>query len=306
METEGVRRRRRPALSCRECRRRKVRCDHSKPCAPCVRLGAKCVYTPFHGEEPAHRPGDGVGSSRESRESLESRPATVSPERTVRASPSSPSQTVIGAADKAAVAQNTSNAPIISDLLRRIQKLEESSASGPDAADNTRESLTCQPRDWGRRGWITGTPEFGTIVACYREIFEPGGRNPPFQTPQTAPLISQAADLLRKCRSCARNTKVDRSLRSSMALGSTVWTPPPRESSDEKVKLYFSSFESTSVYLQTYPSSCCHSWFRFANFESLGTGFSMLPPSGPSTRAIGSIPKACQMTYATRFSWPSG
>ncbi len=300
METEGVRRRRRPALSCRECRRRKVRCDHNKPCAPCVRLGAKCVYTPFHNEEPAARSGDSVGSSRGSRESLGSPPATVSPERTVRASPSSPSQTVVGAANKAAAAQVTSNALIIGDLLRRIQKLEESSASRADAADNAGESLACQPRDWGRRGWITGTPEFGTIVACYREIFEPGGRNPLFQTPQTAPLVSQAADLLRKCRSCARNTKVDRSLRGSTALGSIVWTLPSRERSDENVKLYFSSFESMSVALQTCQSGCFHSCFRFANFEPPDTGFSMLPPSGPSTRDTGSIPKACRRTYATR------
>ncbi|KAJ7607965.1 hypothetical protein FB45DRAFT_392393 [Roridomyces roridus] len=38
--------RRRQALSCTECKRRKIRCDRTQPCAPCVRRGdqAKCVW----------------------------------------------------------------------------------------------------------------------------------------------------------------------------------------------------------------------------------------------------------------------
>ncbi|KAJ7868056.1 hypothetical protein B0H14DRAFT_2730347, partial [Mycena olivaceomarginata] len=45
-------RRRRQALSCTECKRRKIRCDRSQPCAPCVRRGdqAKCQ---LHVVEPA-------------------------------------------------------------------------------------------------------------------------------------------------------------------------------------------------------------------------------------------------------------
>lgn len=44
METRP-RRRRRPALSCQICRRRKIKCDHNEPCSNCVRHKVQCVYT---------------------------------------------------------------------------------------------------------------------------------------------------------------------------------------------------------------------------------------------------------------------
>ncbi|KXJ85302.1 hypothetical protein Micbo1qcDRAFT_198891 [Microdochium bolleyi] len=43
--TDSIRRRRRPAVSCTLCRRRKVRCNREVPCSNCVRSGnAPCVY----------------------------------------------------------------------------------------------------------------------------------------------------------------------------------------------------------------------------------------------------------------------
>ena len=45
------RRRRRPALSCIECRRRKIKCDRGEPCTNCVGTRARCVYRIF-GDEP--------------------------------------------------------------------------------------------------------------------------------------------------------------------------------------------------------------------------------------------------------------
>lgn len=43
-----VKRRRRPALSCTQCRQRKVRCDREYPCAPCMRArqAVPCSYDP--------------------------------------------------------------------------------------------------------------------------------------------------------------------------------------------------------------------------------------------------------------------
>ncbi|KAI1860400.1 uncharacterized protein JN550_011552 [Neoarthrinium moseri] len=38
------RQRRRPVLSCRECRRRKIKCDHNNPCAGCVQYKRRCTY----------------------------------------------------------------------------------------------------------------------------------------------------------------------------------------------------------------------------------------------------------------------
>ncbi|THU96215.1 hypothetical protein K435DRAFT_778669 [Dendrothele bispora CBS 962.96] len=38
--------RRRQALSCTECKRRKIKCDRKQPCSPCTRRGeqAKCQW----------------------------------------------------------------------------------------------------------------------------------------------------------------------------------------------------------------------------------------------------------------------
>lgn len=41
------RQRRRPALSCLECRRRKIKCDRTDPCAHCVSIRAQCTYQMF-------------------------------------------------------------------------------------------------------------------------------------------------------------------------------------------------------------------------------------------------------------------
>lgn len=48
-----IRKRRRPAHSCLECRRRKVRCDRNKPCAQCsAHQVASCVYTQGNNVSP--------------------------------------------------------------------------------------------------------------------------------------------------------------------------------------------------------------------------------------------------------------
>lgn len=48
--SESVRKRRRPAFSCTECRRRKVRCDRTKPCNQCTahNLDTSCTYEETH------------------------------------------------------------------------------------------------------------------------------------------------------------------------------------------------------------------------------------------------------------------
>jgi hypothetical protein len=56
-DTDGngpVKRRRRPALSCVECRVRKVKCDREKPCGACTRIkSVTCTYRPMR---PGIRP----------------------------------------------------------------------------------------------------------------------------------------------------------------------------------------------------------------------------------------------------------
>lgn len=59
---EPPRKRRRPAVACFECRRRKVKCDRNSPCAQCVQAGsATCTYSPDAArlsgkQQPGHTP----------------------------------------------------------------------------------------------------------------------------------------------------------------------------------------------------------------------------------------------------------
>lgn len=51
----GVRKRRRPAYSCIECRRRKVRCDRAKPCGQCTAHNTpSCTYAERHPRASQH------------------------------------------------------------------------------------------------------------------------------------------------------------------------------------------------------------------------------------------------------------
>lgn len=45
------RRRRRPALACLDCRRRKIKCDRNDPCANCTSFGTQCTYRLYSNNE---------------------------------------------------------------------------------------------------------------------------------------------------------------------------------------------------------------------------------------------------------------
>ncbi|KAK4127166.1 hypothetical protein N657DRAFT_641111 [Parathielavia appendiculata] len=261
-----IRRRRRPALSCRECRRRKIKCDHNKPCAQCVRHNAQCFYKPFADKDPTRRRGlQSTGGSRvrDDGSPVGSRPTTVSaasPPPTVPIPLVTPEHT-------------PDQIPILRDILQRIQKLETLSASGsgkgnhsspkasPEAAQGepAQRSLTPQPlaaaqgwqsvmnnkpRDWGRSRWVGGAPEFTAIITCYSEIMGRGTGDTSYHSPEAAVLVSQAGHLLRKSKIGAKSIKVDRPAPRLNSPG-VVLTLPPRETADAKARLYFAAFEST-------------------------------------------------------------
>ncbi|KAK3900908.1 C6 zinc finger domain protein [Staphylotrichum tortipilum] len=273
---EGTRRRRRPALSCHECQRRKVRCDHSQPCGPCARHKAQCVYSRFRpgvatqgpADERVRSPGDSLANT------------ATSPEQMIHISGlPSPSLSRAGIAasegrqgeEGPEVVTEAHNVPTLIDLLRRIQKLEEAVSIQAGAADNAalnalseaadrcghvapqhppglqqhRHPMLNKPEDWDKRGWLTGSPEFSAIMSCLDEIGERDSKNPHFRAPKARALITQATELLRSCKSIAKSIRLDQPARDYLTFPGSGLVPPERERSDEMVKLYFSSFEST-------------------------------------------------------------
>ncbi|KAL7807267.1 hypothetical protein V8C26DRAFT_439420 [Trichoderma gracile] len=73
-------RRRRPALSCIECRRRKLKCDRKIPCSRCVSTETQCSYTTYYQDKLRARHGLD-GQIRVSSSSMPS-PSTVHPAST--------------------------------------------------------------------------------------------------------------------------------------------------------------------------------------------------------------------------------
>lgn len=148
MERQPVRRRR-PALSCIECRRRKIRCDRHEPCRHCVTTQSQCSYKTFideHGtQQQFHRRSsvEAGSSTLPSRQALtpeaqQSAPKTIHFEHNGYlfdasiAAVSTPSAAVA----KGVVPQEPSPQTIprsfeadANDLLRQTFTLEKSSAS---------------------------------------------------------------------------------------------------------------------------------------------------------------------------------
>jgi len=169
MDPQPRRRRRRPALSCVECRRRKIKCDRNNPCSHCVSTKARCTYRVYND-------GPALGPYTEQLHSLNETPSptapssspTLAPDRRVEDSGrpirnnnsySSTAPTVVSTAlpviptpatgtastetqdDGTLVVDRTGIQPLtrkpnvqsdLQDILQRLRKLEESSSSGPD------------------------------------------------------------------------------------------------------------------------------------------------------------------------------
>ena len=150
------RRRRRPALSCLECRRRKIKCDRNDPCAHCVAAKTKCAFRVYRDEPLAQTQGQRAqdspgGSSPAPSPSVPSAPGYVQQSHTVMPSMghlNSPPRFWAAAAGASAAAKrgggpNTLEnhdarpvqppqdaAPALWDLLERLRSLEASSISG--------------------------------------------------------------------------------------------------------------------------------------------------------------------------------
>ncbi|KAI1457528.1 hypothetical protein F4805DRAFT_172109 [Annulohypoxylon moriforme] len=282
------RRRRRPALSCLECRRRKIKCNRDEPCAHCISSKLQCTYK-VYSDEPVFSPQNGEAHSRGAAPNksahniillTETQPVNTggpitehdirSPElRTTDISSSSSSGEPLGRVG------HYSNPPILGridlqppnpiqdvepglvDVLKRGVGHEKSSASSPmnGLAESGREILA---RQLGLRdsqiilnktrmlGWslrIGTAQEFAPILACYIRAAN-SRKGTSSNDTELGRLYAQIWDLLQKCKTTARCSKVGRPSR-LLSRPEFDLEPPPRELADRMVAMYFKSFEST-------------------------------------------------------------
>lgn len=118
---KSAKKRRRPALSCEQCRRRKIRCDRGLPCVNCIKSNiSPCTYAPTH--IPAHRSKKATAAvNHGGADRIPARIAPVTESRTqppvaAKASSSSVPNSTVG---------STSNASTVDALAARVRHLEQ-------------------------------------------------------------------------------------------------------------------------------------------------------------------------------------
>lgn len=235
--------RRRPALSCEQCRRRKVRCDRGTPCATCVQTGAPtCSYAP--------RPG-----------------APLRPARTVLPTP--PESSVGGGLDgsypfigkgewKAEIMQGGSEKTEgvdVESLVERIRQLEWQVETGKRAPGPARvegddaplKGILEKTRFLGQSHWINAI-----CLVCHLILIShshsrlTAANNSQFQFLIDLNRKSEARkdeiyDVLHECKILGRRIKASRNpTLNSATLATTLVS---HAVSDHLLSLYLSTFE---------------------------------------------------------------
>ncbi|KAK7966265.1 uncharacterized protein PG986_000542 [Apiospora aurea] len=252
---QSLRHRGRPILSCRECRRRKIRCDHKSPCAHCVHHQRRCTYQPHVAQSAAASLADRDQASLVLQEEGDNNSAAESEQARGIPTPASlnPGSNVAQPTYSASDPEAGSNG---NDVLRRLRNLEEHVGSSSGTANNTRTSpptdgvtqewqvIANKSRDQGKSRKTGTAQEFGAIIACFSEMTGRESGNHSFRQPEVAQTLSQAAGFLKQCKSIAKELKTRRPTRGFTSIGSGL-PLPPQETTDTMVNLYFAAFEST-------------------------------------------------------------
>lgn len=173
------RKRRRPALSCQQCRARKVKCDKEMPCGPCTKAygSLKCSYV------------------HEGKAALDAR--LESSRRSEHGSPNSPvglylasanGTSADGSSDTTRIAQLESSVRALHDRLSSLERQIKGPVDGPLPSDSSSGLINSMNGLGGRIAELEG------LSATMR----PGGSNPPQTTiPPLAPRLKSIGERTR-------------------------------------------------------------------------------------------------------------
>ncbi|KAK1654526.1 C6 zinc finger domain protein [Colletotrichum phormii] len=270
-----TRRRRRPALSCLECRRRKIKCDRDEPCGHCTASKLRCTYRVFGSELTARPPVQQADQAMQSTHMISplSQAPTIFPahESTNDVNPISEPVSMqfsrreqsVGdeVSENVVVSGNMAQAlvaePALRDLLHRIQRLEQASTgtaqrSGSEIPQNMMGKDTDshvvlkKPRVWRWSDWMGEASEFDRLLDCYKNYVKAAANesHAPFPDAETEAMAIEAGTLLRNCKDLARSIKSWQPSRSFGNSGVNL-AAPSRGVADVMVGHYLDSFEST-------------------------------------------------------------
>ncbi|OHE99122.1 hypothetical protein CORC01_05615 [Colletotrichum orchidophilum] len=268
-----TRRRRRPALSCLECRRRKIKCDREEPCGHCTTSKLSCTYRIHRGDSVARtfvrqavQPTQSAhmisplsqaqtmvpAQEHTNNTNLASEPGMVHLNLYEQGVHDDVSEDVVVSENLAQTAE-----PALRDLLHRVQRLEEASTDPTqprrsEARQNTMSKnadsrvMLKKTRVWRWSDWMGEASEFDRLFDCYTSYVKAAANEVDVSFPdaETKALAIEAGTLLRNCKDLARSIK---SWRPSRSLGNTGvnLAAPSREVADIMLGHYLDSFEST-------------------------------------------------------------
>ncbi|KAH6610138.1 c6 zinc finger [Trichoderma cornu-damae] len=260
-----AKKRRRPPLSCEQCRKRKIRCDRMQPCTNCVKSNIpSCTYAPFH--IPAWRAkksDSAVTRNRDSAADGNARPPlrdikaarprpedTQGPGAVEPIHPSLPFASIgsVGAPSPTALSSvagpsSSSSSPNVDWLVARVHQLEEKLAnalrindapdplkrrqSAPETAEPV-DGFVAKSRYYAHSHWIYGLSSVRLTVG-----HDLAGQDKINQ--------GELYSSLGRCKALGRKIKKNRLKHfPSTDLGTKV---PNRELADELVENYLRSFE---------------------------------------------------------------
>jgi hypothetical protein len=166
------RKRRRPALSCEQCRRRKIKCDRTYPCGQCLQSKtASCSYSPDTIRR-LHHVNDASSIPAQSTLDLPNRTRDVPARVSAYNSSTGVSPNAVSSSEATLSTPWTSPSATVNDeetqnhktLIYRIERVEKelaSSNSGSQAYFPTCESYEPDFRGKGLRGTVSKTRFFG-------------------------------------------------------------------------------------------------------------------------------------------------
>ncbi|EGX91521.1 C6 zinc finger domain-containing protein [Cordyceps militaris CM01] len=220
----ATKKRRRPPLSCEQCRRRKIKCDRAFPCGHCVRAGpgpggaVTCTYAPTHTPKPSRRKAAPASRRPEAAAAAAAAPLSSSSSSSSQ-SQSSPDDT---GGSMVSLRPPTARAVSIRPTARATQ------ISTPDSEEFHRASAwqPLRPSEAARR---SAPPQVGWSAAV------DGGREQQGREPQSPPrqqqqqraaLVGKRAEAPPASRGEARREGDD----ASRERHRSEFTPPPKGS----------------------------------------------------------------------------
>ncbi|KAL6412282.1 hypothetical protein AUP68_04666 [Ilyonectria robusta] len=237
--------RRRPALSCEQCRRRKIRCDRGLPCVNCIKSKiSPCTYAPTH--IPASRTRKTLNHAQDvDAVSASSHvPARSAPVFEIQKPlpVHNPGPKALSSSVPSSTMGSSSDTSTVDALAARVRELEQKLADSFFISRKTEDKLEhneeqeeahapmkgtiSKTRFFGQSHWMNGVDMFPSILGALRhaEALKIGPHR-----------------MFVKCKTLARTIKENR-IRpiTSAHLGKAI---PMRDLADQLVDAYFRTFE---------------------------------------------------------------